>query len=747
MLESKTDTPKPPPEWTDELQGNLECILSVGEECISKPELKNVMLYCSGAGKRFNLYDGFEPSGRMHIAQGVFKAMNVNKCTRSGGHFIFWVADWFALMNDKMGGDLEKIKIVGQYLIEVWKAAGMNLDNVTFQWASEDITNQAHVYWPKMLDIARRFNVTRIKKCCQIMGRLEGSLKAAQALYPIMQCTDIFFLRADVCQLGVDQRKVNMLAREYCDAANIKRKPVILSHHMLYGLKAGQAKMSKSDPDSAVFMEDTEEDVHRKIMAAYCPRKKADVTENKTKASKGDGDYEVDAGKESMHLVDDELKNPCLDYVKNIIFSPPNATFTIPSNGTRFHSYEEVLQAFLSGGLSETELKDGLISELNRLLDPVRTHFTEDENARNLLAQVREFKRGAASEELCGRKELRRLNLVQLGKVEENCHVIFVPPPTSNPTLQSVTDVLTQIAAAGDNVPVVLYLSDWGGMVQNCLLSESKAINAYYDVFLAALNAMNIRNNGKTFTVLKQSESILLDPSMYWISVINTGRYFSLDDVMGDNMKDSDCVGKVIARLMKVADVLALSPASIAFTGTSTDDLMDCTLIQKYLEAIEFGLPKIVEKNASSLLLYKRESEAHRTPNDEYYITDDPKVNGKSKMKKAFCEPGNTSFCPPISIACTFGLGNGDNEDGINISRSEANGGNVTFKTVEAIKKAFADGSLHPGDLKAAASTIMVGVLDCISKALKANKDVVKSVKALKVIDKKMAKQKQKESK
>lgn len=24
----------------------------------------------------------FEPSGRMHIAQGVFKAMNVNKCTK-----------------------------------------------------------------------------------------------------------------------------------------------------------------------------------------------------------------------------------------------------------------------------------------------------------------------------------------------------------------------------------------------------------------------------------------------------------------------------------------------------------------------------------------------------------------------------------------------------------------------------------------------------------------------------------------
>ena len=34
-----------------------------------------------------------------------------------------------------------------------------------------------------------------------------------------MQCTDIFFLKADICQLGLDQRKVNMLAREYCDYA------------------------------------------------------------------------------------------------------------------------------------------------------------------------------------------------------------------------------------------------------------------------------------------------------------------------------------------------------------------------------------------------------------------------------------------------------------------------------------------------------------------------------------------------
>lgn len=57
-------------------------------------------------------------------------------------------------------------------------------------------------------------------------------MPAAQILYPAMQCSDIFFLKADICQLGMDQRKVNMLAREYCDVAEprIKDKPIILSH-------------------------------------------------------------------------------------------------------------------------------------------------------------------------------------------------------------------------------------------------------------------------------------------------------------------------------------------------------------------------------------------------------------------------------------------------------------------------------------------------------------------------------------
>jgi len=84
-----------------------------------------------------------------------------------------------------------------------------------------------------------------------------------------MQACDVFYLKTNICQLGLDQRKVNVLAREY--AHQIKTTPpTIVSSVMIPGLKEGQFKMSKSDPDSAIFMEDTADEVRRKIKNAFC---------------------------------------------------------------------------------------------------------------------------------------------------------------------------------------------------------------------------------------------------------------------------------------------------------------------------------------------------------------------------------------------------------------------------------------------------------------------------------------------
>ena len=52
------------------------------------------------------------------------------------------------------------------------------------------------------------------------------------------------------------------------------------SSYVLFGLKKGQEKnVPKSDSDSTVFMEDSAEDVARKIQNAYCPSKEEEVEE------------------------------------------------------------------------------------------------------------------------------------------------------------------------------------------------------------------------------------------------------------------------------------------------------------------------------------------------------------------------------------------------------------------------------------------------------------------------------------
>ncbi|KAG8386662.1 hypothetical protein BUALT_Bualt03G0172100 [Buddleja alternifolia] len=339
----------------------FDIIRSIGEECIQEDELERLL-----ANKPNPIcYDGFEPSGRMHIAQGVMKAINVNKLTSAGCKVKIWIADWFAQLNNKMGGDLKKIQVIGQYLIEIWKAVGMNIDGgqVEFVWSSEEINSRAHEYWPLVMDIARRNKLPRIVRCCQIMGRSEqDELSAAQIFYPCMQCADVFFLKADICQLGMDQRKVNVLAREYCDDIKRKNKPIILSHHMLPGLQEGQEKMSKSDPSSSIYMEDEEADVNVKIKKAFCPPKVV-------------------------------VKNPCLEYIKYIIF-PWFNEFTVerkPENGgdKTFKSFKELADDYESGELHPGDLKPALAKAINRILQPVRDHFNNDPKAKELVKRVK----------------------------------------------------------------------------------------------------------------------------------------------------------------------------------------------------------------------------------------------------------------------------------------------------------------------------------------------------------------------
>jgi tyrosyl-tRNA synthetase len=218
------------------------------------------------------------------------------------------------------------------------------------------------------MNVARNTTLNRILRTTQIMGRSEkDTLMASQIFYPCMQAADIFYLKVDICQLGMDQRKVNILARELGPQLGLW-KPIAIHHHMLMGLgeliksddpieRAISMKMSKSKPDSAIFMTDSEEEIKRKIKKAYCPEKQ--ITDN-----------------------------PVLEYCKYIIFEKfPSLKIERPEKyggNLEFKNYQELEKTFAEGNLHPMDLKNGVSNYINQILIPVREHFEKNKEAKRL---------------------------------------------------------------------------------------------------------------------------------------------------------------------------------------------------------------------------------------------------------------------------------------------------------------------------------------------------------------------------
>ena len=128
-------------------------------------------------------------------------------------------------------------------------------------------------------------------------------------------------------------------------------------------------KMSKSNPDNAIFMTDTTEDIKRKINKAYC-------------------------------LEGDIKENPILEYYKYIIFEsfdklriselrierPEKFGGTVILN-----SFQDLETKFANKEIHPMDLKATLSRLLDQLIDPVRRHFEENIEAKKLLEKVKSF--------------------------------------------------------------------------------------------------------------------------------------------------------------------------------------------------------------------------------------------------------------------------------------------------------------------------------------------------------------------
>ena len=327
-------------------------------------------------------YIGFEVSGLLHLGTGFMTALKVADLQKAGISCSIFLADYHSWINEKLGGDLDYIKktAVGFYK-DAFRLAletvGADPDKIKFVIGSELYEELGNKYWTTALEIAKQTNLARIKRSITIAGRKMGEeVNFALLWYPVMQVADIFAQGLNLAHGGMDQRKAHVIARDVApllkysmplkrvhDGCEEKYKPIALHHHLILGLQEppvwpipknkikeviAAMKMSKSKPNTAVFLTDSEENIKTKLMAAFCPAKNIEY-------------------------------NPILDWTKHIIFKlNKELTLERPQKygGTiHFDSYEELEKLYAEGKIHPVDLKNAVAAELIKILEPIRKYF------------------------------------------------------------------------------------------------------------------------------------------------------------------------------------------------------------------------------------------------------------------------------------------------------------------------------------------------------------------------------------
>ena len=305
-------------------------------------------------------YIGFEPSGLVHLGW-LMCADKVKDLIDAGFHVTILLADWHAWINDKLGGNMEAIRTGGEYIKDAFRAMGV--EGANYIYASDIISDEK--YWGLVLKIAKQTSLARARRAMDIMGRKaeEAEKDISKFFYPLMQVADIFYLDVDAALGGMDQRHAHMLARDVCDKMGMK-KVVALHTPIISSLQAGNrmdAKMSKSKPDSAIFIHDDVEAIKRKLRKAYCPEGIAEG-------------------------------NPVMEIAKHVIFVHFDEMVVDRKfeGEITFSSYEELEKTFVKKELHPLDLKNAVAEYVDKILEPIRNYFkTHGENYEKLLEYMK----------------------------------------------------------------------------------------------------------------------------------------------------------------------------------------------------------------------------------------------------------------------------------------------------------------------------------------------------------------------
>ncbi|MDE1868440.1 MAG: tyrosine--tRNA ligase [Candidatus Micrarchaeota archaeon] len=321
------------------------------EEIVTEDELRSLL----ESNSHPTHYIGLEISGMLHLGHLLVGGKKINDFAKAGAKTNILLADWHSMANNKMGGDWERILKAAEFYKKVF---GIFCPDAKITLGSELYRNNDE-YWKTVMLMARKTTMARATRTLIIQGRSEkDTLHVSQYIYPIMQAADINELDVDIPHAGIDQRRINVLAKEMFSDMGFK-KVVPVHHHLLQSLAeppkdmpkgtkeeiVAAMKMSKSKPGSAIPIIATDEEIAKTMKSAWCPVK---VTE----------------------------ENPVLELCRYVIF-PISSKLKIErkkeyGGDMEYESYKELEKDYAAGKLHPVDLKNAVSASIISMLEPVR---------------------------------------------------------------------------------------------------------------------------------------------------------------------------------------------------------------------------------------------------------------------------------------------------------------------------------------------------------------------------------------
>ncbi|MFB6185973.1 MAG: tyrosine--tRNA ligase, partial [Halobacteriaceae archaeon] len=290
-------------------------------------------------GKR--AYVGYEPSGVLHLGH-MLTTNKLIDLQEAGMEIVILLADVHAYLNNK--GTFDEIREVAKHMQKQFLAYGLAEEQTEFIFGSSYQLDEDYI-----LDLHALGLETSLARAQRSMAELQSgeTAKVSHVIYPLMQALDIEYLDLDLAVGGMDQRKVHMLARDGLPEIGYDAPPA-LHTPIIADLETGEGKMSSSE-GVTISMEDSTDDLERKINDAFCPP---------TRDPEGD------------------LENPVLQLYQYHVFPRfDQVTISRPEQyggDIQFNSYDELASALEAGDLHPQDAKHGLIEYVDRLIEPGR---------------------------------------------------------------------------------------------------------------------------------------------------------------------------------------------------------------------------------------------------------------------------------------------------------------------------------------------------------------------------------------